>query len=116
DDLEFPSIVLRGASRFIPALGRYADRVPTPVVQYAGYYTRTRENWPLIGPLQPEGLYVVGALSGYGTMCACAAGELCADWMMGGSLPDYARNFHPDRYSDPAVLAEIEGLESDGQL
>ncbi|MCH7666024.1 MAG: FAD-binding oxidoreductase [Acidobacteria bacterium] len=117
DDISFPSIVLRGASRFIPALDRYVkDRIPTPVVQYSGYYTRTRENWPLIGPLGLEGLYTVAALSGYGTMCACAAGELCADWMMGGSLPDFARNFHPDRYSDQAILAEIDGLESDGQL
>jgi len=117
DDISFPSIVLRGASRFIPALDRYVkDRIPTPVVQYSGYYTRTRENWPLIGPLGPEGLYTVAALSGYGTMCACAAGELCADWMMGGSLPDFARNFHPDRYSDQTILAEIDGLESDGQL
>ncbi len=117
DDINFPSIVLRGASRFIPALDRYAgDRIPTPVVQYSGYYTRTRENWPLIGPLEPEGLYAVAALSGYGTMCACAAGELGADWIMGGSLPDFARNFHPDRYSDRAILAEIDGLESDGQL
>ncbi len=116
DDIEFPNIVLRGASRFIPALGRYADQIPTPVVQYAGYYTRTQENWPLIGPLEHEGLFAVAALSGYGTMCACAAGELGADWMMGGSLPDYARNFHPDRYNDETILAEIDGLESDGQL
>ncbi len=117
DDLEFANIVLRGASRFIPALSRYAeDRIPTPVVQYSGYYTRTRENWPVIGPLQLEGVYAVAALSGYGTMCACAAGELCADWMMGGSLPDFARAFHPDRYQDRAVLAQIDDLESDGQL
>jgi len=116
DDLAFPNIVLRGASRFIPALGRYADRTPTPVVQYAGYYTRTPENWPLIGPLEPADLYAVAALSGYGTMCACAAGELCADWMMGGSLPAYARNFHPGRYADPVIQAEIAALRSDGQL
>ncbi len=115
DDLEFANIVLRGASRFIPALEQYVDRVPTPVVQYAGYYTRTPENWPLIGPLA-EGLFTVAALSGYGTMCACAAGELCADWMAGSDLPDYARNFHPDRYQDPTLVAEMDALESDGQL
>ncbi len=117
EDLEFPNIVLRGASRFLPALSRYTgDLIPTPVVQYSGYYTRTRENWPLIGPLRHEGLYVVAALSGYGTMCACAAGELCADWMSGGEPAEYARYFHPDRYNDPAILAEIDGQESDGQL
>jgi glycine/D-amino acid oxidase-like deaminating enzyme len=116
DDLEFPSIVLRGASRFIPALGRYADQIPTPIVQYSGYYTRTRENWPLIGPLGDDGLFTVAALSGYGTMCGCAAGELCADWMMGASLPGYARHFHPDRYNDAEIMAEIRGIQSDGQL
>lgn len=117
EDLEFPNIVLRGAGRFLPGLSRYAgDRIPTPVVQYAGYYTRTPENWPLIGPLRYEGLYAVAALSGYGTMCACAAGELCADWMFGGELAEYARYFHPDRYSDPEILAEIDGQETDGQL
>ncbi len=117
EDLEFPDIVLRGASRFLPALSRYAgDRIPTPVVQYSGYYTRTRENWPVIGPLRHEGLYAVAALSGYGTMCACAAGELCADWMLGDDLAGYARYFHPDRYDDPVVLAEIDRQEGDGQL
>ncbi len=117
EDMEFPNIVLRGASRFLPALSRYAgDLIPTPVVQYSGYYTRTQENWPLIGPLRHEGLYAVAALSGYGTMCACAAGELCADWMSGGEPAAYARYFHPDRYNDPAILAEIDGQESDGQL
>ena len=117
DSIDFPSIVLKGATRFIPGLEQYAgDRIPTPVVQYSGYYTRTRENWPLIGPLEVDGLYAVTALSGYGTMCACAAGELCADWMMDGALPNYAGHFHPDRRSDPTILAEIDSLESDGQL
>lgn len=116
EDLSFPGIVLRGASRFIPALEHYAEQIPTPVVEYAGYYTRTPENWPLIGPLEHDGLFIIGALSGYGTMCACAAGELCAAWMTGSTLPSYARHFSPDRYRDPEILDEIAGLESDGQL
>ncbi|MCZ6619690.1 MAG: FAD-dependent oxidoreductase [Gammaproteobacteria bacterium] len=116
DDVDFPNVVMRGASRFIPALSQYIDKLPTPVVQFAGYYTRTRENWPIIGPLEGEGVYTVAALSGYGTMAACGAGELCADWIMGERLPSYARNFHPERYGDESIKAEIDSLESDGQL
>ncbi len=44
------------------------------------------------------------------------SGELCADYMMDVELPAYARNFHPDRYNDPVVMAEIAAIESDGQL
>jgi len=116
DDFDFPNITLRGASRFIPALKPYVDVPPTPIVQFSGYYTRTPENLPLIGPLQKEGLYTVSALSGYGTMAACSAGELCADWMMAAALPGYADYFHPGRYSDAALMAEINQLGSDGQL
>jgi glycine/D-amino acid oxidase-like deaminating enzyme len=116
DDFDFPNITLRGASRFIPALKPYVDELPLPVVQFSGYYTRTPENLPLIGPLQKTGLFTVSALSGYGTMAACSAGELCADWMMGTDLPGYAEYFHPGRYNDAALMAEINQLGSDGQL
>jgi glycine/D-amino acid oxidase-like deaminating enzyme len=116
DDFDFPNITLRGASRFIPALKHYVEQPPTPVIQFAGYYTRTPENWPLIGPLELEGLYTVSALSGYGTMTACAAGELCAAWMAGNELPTYARHFHPGRYDDDVIRAEIALVQSDGQL
>jgi glycine/D-amino acid oxidase-like deaminating enzyme len=114
---DFPNIVLKGASKFIPGLAAYVDQVPTPVVQFAGYYTRTPENWPLIGPLNPcENLFTIAALSGFGTMAACGAGELLAQWMSGDTRPDHARYFHPDRYSDPEIVAEIDCIESDGQL
>ncbi len=116
DNFDFPNITLRGARRFIPALQVYVEEPPTPIVQFSGYYTRTPENLPLIGPLEIEGLFTVSALSGYGTMAACSAGELCADWMMGGELPDYARYFHPDRYSDGVLMDEINRVGSDGQL
>jgi len=116
DDFDFPNIVMRGASRFMPALRAYVEELPTPVVQMAGYYSRTPENWPLIGPLEAEGAFTVSALSGFGTMAACAAGELCTAWMTDAPLPDYARNFHPGRYSDPGIMTEISNIKSDGQL
>jgi glycine/D-amino acid oxidase-like deaminating enzyme len=116
NDFDFPNIVIRGASRFMPALKAYIDELPTPVVQMAGYYSRTPENWPLVGPLGTEGAFTVAALAGFGTMAACATGELCSAWMTGADLPDYARHFHPNRYSDPDIMTEISLIESDGQL
>ncbi len=116
DDIDFPNVTLRGASRFIPALSAYVEQTPTPVVQFSGYYTRTPENLPLIGPLPCEGLYTVSALAGFGTMAACSAGELCAAWMSGEKLPAYAPYFHPGRYEDRDLMAEINQVNSDGQL
>lgn len=115
-DPDFPRVAMRGASRFIPGLSAYVDALPTPVVSYAGYYTRTKENWPLVGPTSLDGVYTVGALSGYGTMAACGAGELCADWMCEGTLPEYARYFQPLRYDDEVVQRELEQTQFDGQL
>jgi glycine/D-amino acid oxidase-like deaminating enzyme len=116
DDL-FPQIVLKGASRFIPALKEYYNNMPSPVISFAGYYTRTKENWPLIGPTELNNVFVVGALAGYGTMSACAAGLLCANYVINEtSLPDYARYFHPLRYADQDMLILIKEMEKDGQL
>ena len=112
----FPQIVLKGASRFIPGLSAYAHQVPTPVISYAGYYTRTQENWPLIGASHDDNVFIVGALAGFGTMTACAAGELCARHIAGESLPWYAPYFHPLRYEDEVILAEMDKLQLDGQL
>jgi glycine/D-amino acid oxidase-like deaminating enzyme len=116
DDVDFPNVTLRGASRFIPALSAYVDQTPTPVVQFSGYYSRTPENLPLIGPLSSDGLYTVSALAGFGTMAACGAGELCAAWMTGDALPSYAPHFNPNRYNDAELMAEINRVGSDGQL
>ena len=74
----FPEVVLRGAARLNPALKAYYGRLPRNTHHYGGYYTMTEENWPLVGALDVEGVYVAGAMSGFGTMAACAAGELCA--------------------------------------
>lgn len=113
----FPQIVLKGASRFIPKLCLYEEKMPSPLVEYAGYYTRTIENWPLIGPTKMDSVYVIGALAGFGTMSACAAGELCADFIVERKdLPEYATFFHPDRYSNKDIVKEIKNLKSDGQL
>ena len=87
---QFPEIVMRGAASLIPALAPYVDAPPTRYSHYGGYYTMTEENWPLIGPLGPAGSYLVGGLSGFGSMMACAAGKLCAATVCGDTLPAYA--------------------------
>lgn len=112
----FPHVVLQGARRFIPALQSYTEKMPAPLIEYGGYYTRTKENWPLIGPTELENVFVVGALAGFGTMTACSAGELCALYIANENLPDYAPYFHPNRYENASIQHEIENSLKDGQL
>ncbi len=116
EDPEFRDVVLRGSSRFIPGLKQYVDQpTPGPIIEFGGYYTRTAENLPIIGKLD-RGLYTIAALAGYGTMSACAAGELCAKIMAEGKLPNYAPYFAPQRYQDRGLMARINEISGDGQL
>ena len=115
-DDPFPEIVLRGAARLNPALKAYYGRLPRQMSHYGGYYTMTEENWPLIGPMGVDGAFVVGALSGFGTMAACAAGSLCAAWVAGGDLPEYAADLGMTRYENAALMAELAAIQSKGVL
>jgi glycine/D-amino acid oxidase-like deaminating enzyme len=111
----FPEVVLRGLTTMLPGLAQYVGRAPRPVVD-GGYYTKTRENRPLIGPLPVPGAFVVGALSGYGLMAAPAAAELLAAHITGGPLPHYAPAFTLARYADPEYRKLLEHWGSTGQL
>ena len=106
----FPEIVLRGAARLNPKLKQYYAKLPASRHHYGGYYTLTDENWPLIGAMETEGSFVVGAMSGFGTMASCAAGELCAQTMMALDLPEYASALSPARYNNDRLMAEIQAL------
>ncbi len=114
-DPHYPEIVLRGLTTMIPGLKAYLDRLPKPIVD-GGYYTKTRENRPLIGKLPVEGAYVIGALSGFGVMAACGAGELLAAHLTGRTLPDYAPAFFLERYEDMAYQKLLEAWGESGQL
>ena len=70
----------------------------------------------MIGPLPIAGAYVVGALSGYGLMAACAAGELIAAHISGAALPSYAAALAPARYDDPGYRQLLEHWGDSGQL
>ena len=114
-DPEFPEIVLRGMTTLAPGLAPYLVRLPKSYVD-GGYYTKTRENRPLIGPLPVTGAYIFAALSGYGLMAACAGGELLAAHMTGASLPGYAPAFLLSRYEDVDYRRKVEQWGSTGQL
>ena len=109
-DERFPEVVLRGAARLNPGLKVYYERLPRTMSHYGGYYTMTKENWPLIGPAGPDGSFVVGALSGFGTMAACAAGYLAAAQATGAEVPGYAALLGLARYEDPGFVANLETI------
>jgi hypothetical protein len=125
----YPEVALRGLARLVPALAAYFDetararlaaqrgtsasRLPQPVAPAVdgGYYTKTQENVPLIGPAPGAGgdgvlknAFVCGAVSGYGIMAAHAAGELAAAHATGATLPSYAKDLSPLRYQDTEYM------------
>ena len=106
-DDNFPDIVLRGASRLNQSLRAYYGRLPRSLHHYGGWYTMTRENWPLIGPMGLRGAFMISALSGFGTMAACAGGELCAAWIAEAERPSYAREFSLERLDDAPLMQAL---------
>ncbi len=115
EDPLYPELVLRGLSTMLPAVGGYSAALPRTRVD-GGYYTKTPENLPLIGPVGPNGSFVCGALSGYGVMAACAAGELVAQHMTGAPLPAYEAAFRMERYAEPGYLKRATAGTETGQL
>jgi glycine/D-amino acid oxidase-like deaminating enzyme len=115
-DATFPEIVIRGAAELIPSLRSYIAEPPATFSHYGGYYTMTEENWPLIGPLDNKAAFVNGALSGFGSMAACAAGKLCAAHVSGKTLPSYAADLSLDRYANLSLMTELRTLANKGLL
>lgn len=103
----YGEVVLRGCARMIPALAPYVAEGVSGVVD-GGYYCKTRENRPLIGPLPVGGAYVLGALSGFGVMAALGSAELLAQHVAEEPLPAHARWFLPSRYDDAEYCALVE--------
>ena len=114
-DSLFPEVVMRGLTTMVPELAPYLERLPESTVD-GGYYTKTQENRPLIGPCGPHGFHVVAGLSGFGVMVAAGAGDLVASHVTERPLPDYADSFLLSRYDDPHYVAEIQALKDSGQL
>jgi glycine/D-amino acid oxidase-like deaminating enzyme len=111
----YAEIALRGMSTMVPGLKAYNGETPRAYID-GGYYMRTQENRPLIGPVPVEGAYISCAFSGFGVMGSCASGELIARHITGAALPDYAPAFGLSRYQDPAYRALLERWGDGGQL
>ncbi len=94
--------MLARATTIVPGLGAYLDR-PEIVAHDGGFYARTPDGLPVIGPLGPDGWHVVGGLAGFGAMMACAAGELAAIGVLGETVPELRVAFDPRRFGDPAA-------------
>jgi glycine/D-amino acid oxidase-like deaminating enzyme len=115
-DPNLGEVLLRGLARLAPKARAYVGEGGRGVVD-GGYYAKTPENRPLVGPLPVEGAYVIGALSGYGIMASHAAGELLAAHVTGAPLPAYADALSPARYASAAYRARLEGWDAKtGQL
>jgi glycine/D-amino acid oxidase-like deaminating enzyme len=72
---------------------------------------------PVIGPIGPEGSFVVGALAGFGAMMAAGAGRLAASWLAGDRPTALMGALAPARFDDPAYRREIrEGRIGTGEL
>lgn len=114
-DPNYPEITLRGMSAVIPRLAEYFEQMPKPYID-GGYYAKTAENRPLIGPLPLEGAYICGAFSGFGIMTSMAAGDLLAAHITDAPLPDYAPSFLLSRYDDPDYQRAFADATASGQL
>ena len=114
-DPQDAEITLRAMSVMIPALNQYFEHAPKPVMD-GGYYTKTIENRPLIGPLSVKGAYIIGAMGGFGLMAACASAELLTAHLTKSPLPEYANAFLPSRYQDPEYQKLLENWGDVGQL
>jgi glycine/D-amino acid oxidase-like deaminating enzyme len=114
-DEQYPEIALRGLAAMLPRMQEYFTKMPRPQLD-GGYYTKTRENRPLVGSIGVEGAYVIGAVSGYGIMSACGVGDLLATHISGGELPLYAKAFELSRYDDPEYQKKLETWGDTGQL
>jgi glycine/D-amino acid oxidase-like deaminating enzyme len=114
-DEQYPEVALRGLAVMLPRMKEYFSRMPRPQLD-GGYYTRTRENRPLVGPMGVDGAYVTGAVSGYGIMSACGVGNLLAAHVTGAEFPSYAPAFALSRYDDPEYQQRLEEWEDEGQL
>ncbi len=115
EDPLYPEVVMRGLTTMVPALTEYSNRLPHSVVD-GGYYSKTVENRPLVGPAGPGGFHLIAALSGFGVMVSAGAADLLARHIAEVELPVYADAFLLSRYDDPEYLLEVERLADSGQL
>lgn len=114
-DPAYAEIAMRGMSRLILGLRVYIGRMPPTSVD-GGYYTRTPDNLPLIGPTPLGGYFLMAALSGFGVMASPAAGELLARSVLGQDLPGYADSFLLRRLEARGYWEQLRRAQETGGL
>lgn len=115
DDPHYLEVALKGLTRMLPGMQVYLRKLPQPRYD-GGYYTKAFDNRPIIGKLTVDGAYIIGALSGFGMMAACAAGELLALSVTNGNVPSYAQAFGLERFNDPEYVRQMDQASVSGQL
>jgi glycine/D-amino acid oxidase-like deaminating enzyme len=112
----YADVVLGGLATMLPGLAVYQHRAAETTVD-GGYYCKTPDNRPLIGPTAIAGVYLLGALSGFGIMASQAGAELVAAHILEERLPGYAAAFHPARFGDLSYRQALADADSRrGQL
>jgi glycine/D-amino acid oxidase-like deaminating enzyme len=114
-DQQLPEVALRGMATVIPGLAKYFHQIPKPFVD-GGYYARTPENRPLIGPLPVAGAFMIGGLGGFGMQVSCGASDLLAHHILHHKLPSYAPAFLFSRYDDPHYRQLLGRWNASGQI
>ena len=110
----YAEIVLAGLAVMIPGLA--ACRGARATVD-GGYYCKTPDNRPLVGPTKIAGVFLLGALSGFGVMASQAAAELVAGHVLEQPLSGYAAAFLPGRFDDAAYRRGLAAADArHGQL
>jgi sarcosine oxidase, subunit beta len=113
---QYADIVLAGLAAMIPGFTVYRGRGAEATVD-GGYYCKTPDNRPLLGPTTIAGVFLLGALSGFGVMASQAAAELVAAHVLEQTLPGYAAAFLPGRFDDPAYRRRLAAADArHGQL
>ncbi|MEZ4382893.1 MAG: FAD-dependent oxidoreductase [Nannocystaceae bacterium] len=107
-------LLIRGLADMLPAMRRRFGRGDAARID-GGYYCKAADNRPLVGPLEVEGAYVIGALSGFGVMGSQAAAELLAAQIVGRPATVDAALADPRRLRAPG-LAWVEDAAGSGQL
>ena len=114
-DEQYPEIALRGLAAMLPRMKEYFARMPRPQLD-GGFYTKTYENRPLVGPMCVDGAYVIGAVSGYGIMSACGVADLLTAHITRTKLPAYAGALDLARYDNAEYQKRLENWGDGGQL
>ncbi|MEO5816395.1 MAG: FAD-binding oxidoreductase [Gemmatimonadaceae bacterium] len=104
-DPRYGETCLRGLAAMAPSMSAYVGGTELGVVD-GGYYCKTTDNRPLVGPLPVDGAFIIGGLSGTGIMTSQSAAELLAAHVTQGALPSWSNAFLPSRYDDAAYVSQ----------